>query len=136
MLRIVRQDQDLVWLEANGEVSEKDYREVVPLLEAQLAREGRLRALIHLRDFRGWSAEGGLEELRFDLRHREGFDRVAVVGARPLEAWGARLTAPFFSGPARFFEDEQELQAREWFAHGRDLAEPRGDLGAAFEQAG
>lgn len=137
MLRIMRQDRDLVHMEATGQVDERDYEQLVPLLEAQFAREGRLRALVLLRGFRGWTLRGLREELRFDLRHRKSFDRVAVVGERKLEEWGTKLAAPFFSGQVRWFDRGQETAARRWISEGRpELAEPHSPEPGAQPQAG
>lgn len=97
---------------ASGRLTEEDYRRLVPRLHEAIDRHGGLRLLILLRDFEGWTPKALIEDLRFDLRHRKDFERVAIVGERRWEEIMTRIAAPLFSGSMRFFEDEAE--ARGW----------------------
>jgi len=114
MLKIEKQRGSYVELVASGKLNQDDYERVIPLLEAQLEREGELNALILLREFEGWTLDAAIEDLRFDLRHRKDFARMAVVGEGRLQKWMTRLCAPFFSGEVRFYEREREVEARSW----------------------
>ena len=120
MIRILDDTRNLLTVEASGRLSEQDYEILVPRLEAEIRRRGRLRLLILLRDFEGWTPKALLEDLRFDVRHHDDFDQVAIVGERKLEELATRLSAPFFSGSMRFFEDESE--ARGWLGEERSKA--------------
>lgn len=97
---------------ASGRLTEEDYRGLAPRLHEAVERHGKLRLLILLRDFEGWTPKALIEDLRFDLRHRKDLERVAIVGERRWEEVRTRITTPFFSGSMRFFEDEAE--ARGW----------------------
>lgn len=70
---------------ASGRLTEEDYRELVPRLHEAIERHGKLRLLILLRDFEGWTPKALIEDLRFDLRHRKDFERAAIVGERRWE---------------------------------------------------
>lgn len=111
MIRIQDDANGFVCIEARGKLDDRDYAELVPELEEALERRGRLRVLILLRDFEGWTRRALGDELRFDLRHRDDFDRTAIVGEGTLEKWATRLSAPFFSGEVRFFEREGDARA-------------------------
>ncbi len=113
MLRITKHDTDGLEIEAQGTLDEKDYQRVVPQLE-EAAEDGKLRVLIRLDDFHGWTPRGLIEELRYDLRHRDDFARIAVVGDKKLEEWATKLTRPFFSGDVKFFDNVGA--ARAWMA--------------------
>lgn len=116
MLRIREREGNRVVVEASGKLDESDYRELVPQLEHVLDIAGSLRLLVHLRDFQGWTPKGLLEDLRFDLKHRNDFERTAIVGQRKLEELATQLSKPIFSGDMRFFEDEPS--ARAWLDAG------------------
>lgn len=111
MLRIRERNGNRVVVEASGKLDESDYRDLVPQLEHVIDTRGSLRLLVHLRDFHGWTGKGLWEDLRFDVKHRRDFERVAIVGERKAEEIGTQLSKPIFSGEMRFFEDEARAQA-------------------------
>jgi hypothetical protein len=108
-------------VEVIGKLSESDYHELVPRLARERQR-GKLRLLMLLQRFEGFTPRGLLEELRFDVGHRADFERIAVVGAGALEKVAMKLAAPFFSGSQRHFE--READARAWLAEPRAEATP------------
>jgi hypothetical protein len=77
----------------------------VPRLEGAIGKAGKLRILIRP-GFSGWTPASLLDEVRFDVRHRNDFEKVAVVGESRWERVATRLSAPLFSGEVRFFEHE------------------------------
>lgn len=109
-----RQNPPIVEIDVQGKLEATDYEALVPQLEEAINQHGRLRGLIKLEDFHGWTPAALVDELRFDIRHRNAFERIAIVGDNALEKLGTRLSAPFFSGEIRYFEDE--TRAREWIA--------------------
>lgn len=111
MLTITHRGDALYEMTARGQLTRGDYERVVPELERG-ADHGPLRLLIRLEDFHGWTPKALLDDLRFDVRHHDDFERVAVVGDSKLEEWGLRLSQPFFSGEMRYFTDESD--ARRW----------------------
>lgn len=117
MFRVKEQSGNFVEVEAIGRVTDGDYRKLVPQLERILDAEGKLRALIDLEEFEGWSGKGLAEDLRFDLAHRKDFERIAVVGNHRWERALTTLSSPFFSGEARFFDVSDKDAARHWVRH-------------------
>lgn len=111
MLKVTNRQDDVVEVRAVGKLERADYERVVPQLEDAVER-GRLKLLVHLRNFEGWTPRALVDDLRFDLRHHDDFSKIAVVGERELERLGTKLSKPFFSGETRFFEDLE--QARRW----------------------
>lgn len=107
-----RDDRSYAEVDVQGKLTATDYEQLVPQLEQAIEQQDKLELLIRLNDFEGWTPGALVDDLRFDIRHRDDFDRIAVVGEKKLEELGTRLSAPFFSGEVRFFEDED--QAREW----------------------
>jgi hypothetical protein len=100
---------------ASGRLGWRDYDELEPALEAELARRGgRAPLLLDLRGWRGWTPRGLLRDLRFDLRHRRSFPRIAVLGDRPWHRWVTVAAKPVFSGEMRYFDSAREAGAVEW----------------------
>jgi hypothetical protein len=111
MLDVTRHENDYFELRVHGALEKTDYEKVVPQLE-QAAEHQKLRVLVKLDDFRGWKPNAIVDELRYDIRHRGDFEKVAVVGSKKVEELATKVSRPFFSGDVRFFEDE--TAARQW----------------------
>ena len=113
MLRITDRDTTAMEIEVRGTLDRDDYEQVIPQLE-EAAEDGALRVILRLEEFQGWTPGALLEDLRFDIRHRNDFEKIAVVGEKKLEEWGTKVTKPFFSGEVEFFESLGA--ARAWMA--------------------
>lgn len=111
MLNITNQEGNLLELMATGTLEHADYERVLPKIEG-VADRGNMRVLVVLRDFSGWEPKALLDDLEFDVEHRDDFTKIAIVGEKKLEKWATTLSKPFFSGEMKFFEDED--RARSW----------------------
>lgn len=110
-------DRNLIVVRASGTLTTQDYENAIPELEHALElSEGPLRVMIRLEDFRGWKIGALWRELEFDLKHREDFGRIAVIGETELENWGTSLSAPFANAQMQFFPASRELEAAAWLA--------------------
>ena len=116
MLTIEKRPDGVLNIFADGQLTTDDYTDFVPRFE-QLAQEGPSPMRIELGpDFSGWSVAALWRDLKFDYAHREQFGRMAVVGDKRWEKWGAELSNPFFPGEMRFFERGREAEAEEWLS--------------------
>ncbi|MCW5705223.1 MAG: STAS/SEC14 domain-containing protein [Bradyrhizobium sp.] len=116
MLELTEEDRILV-IRAGGKLSLAEYDRFVPAFEEAAAREpGRLPMLIELDDdFAGWDLGGLWRDLKFDVKYRERFGCIAVVGDKRWEEWGTKLSNPLFpSAEMRFFEHEARASAKMW----------------------
>jgi len=115
----IEHDRDYLVCRVAGRLSRKDYQAAIPELENALALAKRpLRLLIVLEDFHGWEIGGLWEELRFDVRHKDDFGRIAVVGDSKLEQWGTYFSKPFFGAEMRYFDWNDRGEAEAWLAGG------------------
>ena len=116
MLELTEEDRILV-IRAGGKLTLADYDRFVPAFEEAAARgAGRLPMLIELDDdFAGWDLGGLWRDLKFDVKHKDSFGRIAVVGDKRWEEWGTELSNPLFpSAEMRFFEREERTSAKVW----------------------
>jgi hypothetical protein len=110
---------NIVEVKASGRLSDDDYHEFVPRMEALIERWGRLRLLFMLDvGFEGWDASAAWNELRFQVRHREHIKRVAVVGAGRWVELGSRISAHLTGVDVRYFEHDAAGEARMWISEG------------------
>ena len=120
-----RRGVDLIVVRASGTLTTKDYEAAIPELKhAMELSEGPLRVLIRLEDFHGWEIGALWRELKFDLKYRDDFGRIAVVGESSLEKWGTTLSAPFAKAEMRFFPLSREEEAEAWLKE--PMASPEG----------
>ena len=102
----------LTTLHVSGVLKHADYEAIVPKLE-QLLAQGTKRMLLDLEGFTTVTPPALLDELKFDIRHRKDFERIAVVGDA-LDQLGIRLVKPIFSGELKMFARSERAQAQQW----------------------
>lgn len=111
---------DVVGLEAVGEVTSDDYSSVaVPAVEAALSRHKKI-SLLHVLDerFTGYTAGGQWDDAKLGLLHPLSWKRLAVVtdldGVRKLVK-DAGWAVP---GEMRLFSNAQLAEAEAWVSDG------------------
>jgi len=105
MLTILPSAAPFIRISASGRLSATDYDRFEPEFAAELKRR-QIPApslLLDIRGFRGWTPGGFVRDLRWDLRNRRTFSRIAVVGDRPWHRWITLAGKPLFRAPMRYF---------------------------------
>ena len=102
---------------ARGKLTDADYEWFVPQIEELMKRRGRLRLMWVMEGFRGWDLHGLWDDLKFGLKHRDDFERIAVVGERPWQKWATQCFKPVTPCQVSYFEHGREDDARAWI-HG------------------
>ncbi len=97
----------------SGLLQHSDYEQIVPELE-KLLEHGKARVLLELNDFKGFTPKALVDELKFDLKHRKDFDRIAVVSDSRVSDLGVRLVKPFFDGEIKIFDKDERMAAVRW----------------------
>jgi hypothetical protein len=67
-----------------------------------------------MEDFDGWTAKALWSDVKFDFKHRNDFEKVAMVGRKDWMDWMTQLMKPFTSAEIKFFELEEQAAARAW----------------------
>jgi hypothetical protein len=102
-------------IRAAGRLRASDYDALEPAVEAALKRRGgRAPLLLDLTGWRGWTPGGLVRDLRFDIRHRNSFPRIAVLGDRAWHRWVTIAAKPVFGGEMRFFGTGRDREAAQW----------------------
>ncbi len=104
----------LAVLRTDGEVSEEDYERVVPRLEELIGEHGKVRLLLDVTQFKDATPAALWEDLKFDAKHLNDFERIAVVGDESWEDAAADLASPLTSAKVKTFGPEEEGKARTW----------------------
>jgi hypothetical protein len=100
-----------------GKLSEEDYTEVlVPIIEDELEKFPKVRVLLQVENFQGWTAGGAWEDLKNWPTFRF-VERMALVGDQSwddLMTWMLRVFASFTHTELRFYRKERLGEALEW----------------------
>jgi hypothetical protein len=117
MIEVLPESQGKVMgIKASGKVTAKDYEEVlIPRLEAVLKEHGSVCFLYLLdEDFQGFELGAMWDDAKAGLKHRQAFEKVALVGAARWMEVGMKLFAPLMKGELKNFPREQLAAAWEW----------------------
>ncbi len=117
MLTIMPQSHDnVLGVQGTGKVTDHDYLNIlIPQLEEVLKKYGKARFLYYLDEgFAGWEMGAMWEDAKFGLRHKDDFEKIAVVGGPKWVAWGTRLFSHFMEGQVKIFPPEELQAAWDW----------------------
>lgn len=115
----------IISIRFTGKLTRDDYELFVPELERLLDKPGRLRLLMALIDFKGWSPAALWEDAKLGVRQFKNLDKVdkiAVVGDRTWEEKASTLAKPFVKADLRYFDASELDQARQWVMAGGEAA--------------
>ena len=113
MMTLRKDETGLTRIDVTGRLEHSDYERVMPELEA-LVEHGKARVLLEPHDFRDFSPAALLDELKFDIKHRKDFERVAVVSDSAFQELGIRMVRPFFAGRVKIFDTTERSAAEAW----------------------
>jgi hypothetical protein len=106
----------------SGKLTKEDYAHFVPEVEQRIKPQGKVRMLVQMADFHGWTAGALWEDIKFDLKHFTHIERLALVGERKWEAGMAAFCKPFTTATIRYFDAAKFAEALQWVEEG--VAQP------------
>jgi hypothetical protein len=105
-------------IKLTGKLTKEDYEKFVPEVDRLVKEQGKLRLLVELHDFHGWTAGALWEDLKFDFHHSRDIERLAIVGENAWEQGMASFCKPFTSANIRYFDKSKADEARTWTLEG------------------
>lgn len=105
-------------VEVTDKLHKIDYEVFLPLLRSGISTHGKIRLLLHMKDFHGWDAGAFWEDLKFGIRDFNHFDRIAMVGDKKWEKAMAIVCKPFVTGTVKYFDKSEIKEARDWLQDG------------------
>jgi hypothetical protein len=98
----------------SGKLHDEDYKTFVPLVDAAVADEGKIRLLAWFHDFHGWDAHALWDDTRFATTHCTKIERIALVGEKAWEQWMAKVCKPFTMAQIKYFDASEIDEAWAW----------------------
>jgi hypothetical protein len=96
----------------SGKLHDEDYQHFVPIVEAAVAKSGKVRILAEFEDFHGWDMHALWDDTKFSMKYCSDVEKVAIVGDRAWEKWMATICKPFTQAKIEYF-DVKEID-RAW----------------------
>lgn len=97
-----------------GKLVQEDYDSFVPAVDRAVEEKGRVRMLVRMHDFHGWTASAAWEDTKFGARHFRDLERLGMVGETKWQHGMAIFYKPFTTATVRYFEHDQIEGARAW----------------------
>jgi hypothetical protein len=110
-------------LNLSGKLAKEDYAHFTPEVERAVKNHGKVRLLVRMHDFHGWTVGAVWEDLKFDLHHFTDIERLALVGETRWEAGMATFCKPFTTAKVQYFDESKADEASAWIHEGivRDI---------------
>ena len=104
----------ILGLKISGKLHDKDYATFTPLIDAAVAKEGKVRLLAQFEDFHGWDLHALWDDVKFATTHCNSIERIALVGDRKWEEYMAKVCKPFTRATIKYFDVSALQAAWDW----------------------
>ena len=114
----IDEDAGVVDIMVDGEITRADYEKLVPVLEAQIEKHGKLKVVETVRKVGPVDWSLWWHDLKWVVGHRDKLARCAVVTDHGWIGPVTRASAALFSGEMRVFPEAEGGKARAWVREG------------------
>ncbi len=105
---------NILTMRLSGKLTKEDYEQFVPEIERMIGAHDKVRILVELVDFHGWTVAAAWEDSKFGMRHFSDIERMAIVGDTAWEKGMALLLKPFTKAKVKYFDATQMAAAKTW----------------------
>ncbi|QDT60496.1 hypothetical protein SV7mr_30190 [Stieleria bergensis] len=110
------QHGNILEIQFTGKLDIEAYESFLPSVESQIKECGKIRILFSMHDFHGWDAGAMWQDIKFDAKHFNDIERLAIVGETKWEHGMAIFCKPFTTAKIRYFDQSDIEAARLWIA--------------------
>jgi hypothetical protein len=100
----------------SGKLHDEDYKKFVPVIDAAVAKEGKIRLLAQFQDFHGWDLHALWYDIKFSTKHCLDIERIALVGEKAWQGWMAKVCKPFTMAKIKYFAISEIESAKAWLS--------------------
>lgn len=101
-------------LHLTGKLTREDYEKFVPEVERLVEQHGKIRMLVDMHDFHGWTTAALWEDTKFAMQYFGDIERLAVVGETKWQQGASLFAKPFTTAVVRYFDRSKADEARAW----------------------
>lgn len=100
----------------SGKLHNSDYEAFVPLVDGEIAAEGKVNILAQFHDFHSWDAHALWDYINFSTTHCTKIKRIALVGDKAWEKGMAPVCKPFTMAKIQYFDTAEIEAAKKWLS--------------------
>jgi len=108
------EDGRILEVHLTGKLVKEDYEALIPAVERLVKKYGKIRMLVEMLDFHGWTCGALWEDTKFAAHHFHDIERLAIVGESKWEKGMATFCKPFTKAEVRYFDYTKSAEARDW----------------------
>lgn len=101
-------------LRCEGTLTDADYKELEPKLDAAIARHGTIRMLADITGWDGMEVKAVWDDFVLGIRHWNDFERIAVVGDEGWQDLMTKAADMVTRGEMRYFDASRRDEALAW----------------------
>ncbi len=102
----------------SDKLTREDYERLVPEFQKLIEWHGKIRILMKMDHFHGWTAGALWDDIKVAFKHFNDVERIAMVGDKAWEKGMSVFCKPFTTATIRYFEHARIGEAREWIREG------------------
>ena len=105
---------NVVGYKAVGTITKEDYKKLEPEIKALVEKQGSIKMLIDMSEFKWEKVEAWISDLKFGSEFHKKIDKLAIVGDKSWEKWFTHLAKPFYARDAKYFKSSEVDKAWAW----------------------
>ena len=114
MIELKTDTSNVLGVKLSGKLTKEDYEHFVPEVESLIKQHGKIRILLQMHDFHGWSVGALWEDIKFDMKHFGDIEKLAIVGESKWQEGMAKFCKPFTKAKIEYFGHTDEAKAKTW----------------------
>ena len=93
-----------------GKLTHEDYEVFVPMIDKALkkAKDLEIDLLVDMKKLKGWEFLAAWDDFKFGLKHRNAFDKVAIIGSKKWEEQSVAMMSHLMKGKIKFFKERKK----------------------------
>jgi len=93
-----------------GKLTDEDYKTFVPMINKALKEAKGLEVdlLVDMRGFKGWEFMAAWDDFKFGVKHRNAFDKMAIVGNKKWEETSTAMMSHLMKVKSKFFKEREK----------------------------
>ena len=107
-------EHNLLEIRLTGKLTKELYAELEPVVAERIKEYGKLKLIVIMDHFEGWTCGALWEDTKFDVRHWRDFEKLALVGDKKWEKGMAAFCKPFTTAKIKYFDIADIAAAEAW----------------------
>jgi len=112
--KLAESSGNVVGYKAIGKLAASDFKRLEPDVKALVEKEGNIRLMFDMTEFKWETIKGWIEDLKFGHEFHHQIDKMAIVGDKTWEKWATHLAKHTYARDAKFFHSADISKAWAW----------------------